>query len=153
MTTQDKTRNQRFNASMLSVEALIEAYAQDNSKAAIFSDHGENAARHYAYLDGETRESAALKRASRRYQRVCRAMGVLQARGKAELVPTLWLIYANRGENREASVTAIMCRRRGRGRTCSYNVARRTYNYHREQLIKIFVPYQMVMDLTPNKGN
>ena len=138
MENKNETRNARFNASMLSVEALLDAYAIDVTKAAIFSDHGETAARHYAALDGEFDDALAALRDARHYAAICIAASRLQQNGHAKLVPTLWLIFANGAKYRRESVHTIMRRQRGRGKRYTLKAAWCRYNRDRDELINFF---------------
>ncbi len=147
MTSEERYRNRRFNATMRSVEALLAAYAKDNTKAAIFSDKGAGCERLYLALDGTSEECAALNRATREYAALCTAAERLRRGGYAPLIPTLWLIYANRSK-REYSIEAILFRRRRRGKSCDYNEAKCIYYRHRDALSAIFQ-----FNLTLKKGN
>lgn len=139
MSAHIESRNERFNASMLSVEALLEAYSIDVTKAAIFSDHGETAARHYAALDGEFDNALAALRDMRHYAAICAAAGRLQQAQRGALVATLWLIYANGAKYRRESVHTIMNRQRGRGKRCTLGAAWRHYRRDREELLNFFI--------------
>ena len=108
-------RNERFNRSMRSLEAMI-AGMSDPSKSAKLSDRGENAARMYAALEPEPD-------APDRNQELAGAVLRLIVEGLDYLVPTLLLIAEN-GSERERSMLTM---------------ARASYFRHRDALLKFFV--------------
>ena len=108
-------RNERFNRSMRSLEAMI-AGMSDPSKSAKLSDRGKSAARMYAALEPEPD-------APDRDQELAGAVLRLVVAGLDHLVPTLLLIVEN-GSDRERSMR---------------QVPRRSYFRHRDDLLNFFV--------------
>ena len=108
-------RNERFNNSMRSLEAMVSGMA-DASKSAKLSDRGESAARLYAAFEPEPDPPD-------RDQELAGAILRLIVAGLDYLVPTLLLIAEN-GSDRERSMQ---------------QVPRRTYFLHRKMLISFFV--------------
>ena len=94
-------RNERFNRSMRSLEAMI-AGMSDPSKSAKLSDRCENAARMYAALEPE-------QDAPDRDQELAGAVLRLIVAGLDYLVPTLLLIAEN-GSDREKSIKRLSAR-------------------------------------------
>ena len=101
-------RNERFNRSMRSLEAMI-AGMSDPSKSAKLSDRGECAARMYAALEPEPD-------APDRDQELAGAVLRLVVTGLDYLVPTLLLIAEN-GSDREKSIKRLSARTYFRHRT------------------------------------
>ena len=108
-------RNERFNRSMRSLEAMI-AGMSDPSKSAKLSDRGENAARMYAALEPEPD-------APDRDQELAGAVLRLVVTGLDYLVPTLLLIAEN-GSDKERSIQQM---------------PRASYFRHRNALLGFFV--------------
>ena len=108
-------RNERFNRSMRSLEAMV-AGMSDPSKSAKLSDRGESAARMYAALEPE-------QDAPDRDQELAGAVLRLVVTGLDYLVPTLLLIAEN-GSDRERSIQ---------------QVPRASYFRHRDTLLGFFV--------------
>ena len=108
-------RNERFNRSMRSLEAMI-AGMSDPSKSVKLSDRGESAARMYAALEPEPD-------APDRDQELAGAVLRLVVAGLDYLVPTLLLIAEN-GNDREKSMRQM---------------PRASYFRHRDTLLGFFV--------------
>ena len=116
-------RNERFNRSMRSLEAMA-AGMSDPSKSAKLSDRGKSAARMYAALEPE-------QDAPDRDQELAGAVLRLIVAGLDYLVPTLLLIAENR-DDREKSLQQM---------------PRRSYFRHRDELLDFFVALQCTYDL------
>ena len=122
-------RSERFNMSMMSLEAMLSGYS-DPSKAKILSDGGEALERLMDALDysperelAEEERLAAerLARQKVRLQRLAVAITRLVVANKAHLVPTLLLIVRN-GAKRGDSIrlTSERSYRRHRGELCKF---------------------------------
>ena len=110
-------RNERFNRSMRSLDAMI-AGMSDPSKSAKLSDRGESAARMYAAFESEPDTPD-------RNQELAGAVLRLIVEGMDYLVPTLLLIAEN-GSEREKSIKRLSAR---------------TYFRHRALLEDFFVAH------------
>ena len=101
-------RNERFNRSMRSLDAMI-AGMSDPSKSAKLSDRGKSAARMYAAFESEPDIPD-------RNQELAGAVLRLIVEGMDYLVPTLLLIAEN-GSEREKSIKRLSARTYFRHRT------------------------------------
>lgn len=116
-------RNNRFNAALLSLEALCgEA---DPEKLPWLGDGGAGVARLVSDIDRDW-PTGPDRRAC-----LARAVRSLARAGKRHLVPTLRLIVRN-GTDREKSIRAL-CRG-----GCAQTAARRRYERHRDLLLAHF---------------
>ena len=152
-------RNERFNRSMMSLEAMVAGF-KDASKAAVFSDRGLGVGRMVDEIDangsggangqhqgnGHLARSpmpggslASVERARRpfpwiwgsRRERLLAAERKLRRAGLGHLVPTLRLIVRN-GNNRQESIGEMT------NGTESTKAARKRYERHRAQLLAFF---------------
>ena len=122
-------RNERFNRSMRSLEAMI-AGMSDPSKSVKLSDRGESAARMYAAFEPEPD-------APDRDQELAGAVLRLIVEGRDHLVPTLLLIAEN-GNDRTRSIALMACSRKsGRGRK-KFESARKAYKRCLKSLLNFF---------------
>ena len=119
-------RNERFNRSMRSLEAMI-AGMSDPSKSAKLSDRGESAARMYAALEPEPD-------APDRDQELAGAVLRLIVAGLDYLVPTLLLIAEN-GSDRTKSIAEMAKTNRSKK---DWHTAEVRYFRHRDKLLEFF---------------
>ena len=119
-------RNERFNRSMRSLEAMI-AGMSDPSKSAKLSDCGKSAARMYAALEPEPD-------APDRDQELAGAVLRLIVAGLDYLVPTLLLIAEN-GSDRTKSIAEMAKTNRGKK---DWHTAEVRYFRHRDKLLEFF---------------
>ena len=119
-------RNERFNRSMRSLEAMIAGMA-DSSKSAKLSDRGKSAARMYAAFESEPDTLD-------RNQELAGAVLRLIVEGMDHLVPTLLLIAEN-GSGRTESIAEMSKQHRGRN---AWHASEVRYFRHRDALLKIF---------------
>lgn len=119
-------RNERFNRSMRSLEAMI-AGMSDPSKSAKLSDRGKSAARMYAALEPEPD-------APDRDQELAGAVLRLIVAGLDYLVPTLLLIAEN-GSDRTKSIAEMAKTNRSKK---DWHTAEVRYFRHRDKLLEFF---------------
>ena len=119
-------RNERFNRSMRSLEAMI-AGMSDPSKSAKLSDRGESAARMYAALEPEPD-------APNWDQELAGAVLRLIVAGLDYLVPTLLLIAEN-GSDRTKSIAEMAKTNRSKK---DWHTAEVRYFRHRDKLLEFF---------------
>ena len=122
------TRNDRFNRSMVSLEAFIDTF-EDPSKIAAFSDGGTGVER-IGGMNGKDARSSGIQRngqdarcpSESRQVKLRAAVRRLRRANRGYLVPVLRLIVRN-GNRRELSLEKM---------------PRRTYFRHRDALLRFF---------------
>ena len=123
------TRNERFNARMLSMDQFASKFG-DSSKIATFSDKGAGVER---LIDAIDHTEPPEKPTTLYTRRLEAAVKRLTRANLGYLVPTLRLIAKNHG-NRQESIWVIKKRNRA-----SWKVAEWLYYSHRKKLLNFFL--------------
>ena len=131
------SRNERFNASCLSLDGLAKSI--DPAKSRVFSDRGEGAERICRAVDREDELDAErdLELDNRRFVLLMVAEGMLVLCAADRLVPVLEQIVAN-GANRQESILRLSVMRRVK--RCS---SERFYDRGVKALLTFFSPNEI----------
>ena len=131
------SRNERFNASCLSLDGLAKSI--DPAKSRVFSDRGEGAERICRAIDREDELDAErdLELDNRRFVLLMVAEGMLVLGAADRLVPVLEQIVAN-GKNRRESIMQLAMMRRVNKRS-----SERFYDRGVKALLTFFSPNEI----------